>query len=233
MGTGRLEKKIILFIVEGTSDRDALSLIISRLINKEEIEFQVIHGDITADKFSSQQNIVNRIDKEVKKFLERTNGIKKEDILKIVHLIDIDGAYIMDEDCFVEDKSIKKGFIYTENTIKANKKEKILNRNQKKSSIISRLVTLPTVGGIEYSAYYFSCNLDHVLHNERNLSEDLKSEYAFDFVDEFDGRESEFIKFLKESDFTVPGDYMDTWKFIKDDLNSLGKYCNFHLFFSE
>jgi hypothetical protein len=225
-------KKIILFIVEGTSDRDSLSLILSRLINEEAIEFQVFYGDITADRYSTQQNIITRIDNEVKKFIKRLNGIKRDDICKIVHLIDIDGAYIKNEECFIEDPSIERGFAYTDKTISGNSINNILNRNEKKSSIMNKISSLSVVGGTSYSAYYFSCNLDHVLHDERNLGGDLKSDCAFDFAERFDGKEDDFIKFLHESDFAAPGDHKATWTFIKEGYNSLDKYCNFHLFFN-
>lgn len=232
MSSKNKTKKIILFIVEGTSDRDALSLILSRLINKEEVEFQVFHGDITADRYSTQQNIVNRINNEVKKFIKRLNGIEREDISKIIHLIDIDGAYIKNQEAFIENKSIESGFIYNDTTIEGNSKNNILNRNEKKSSIMDRISSLPEVGGTSYRAYYFSCNLDHVLHNERNLDKDLKSDYAFDFVELFDGNEEDFIKFLNKDEIAAPGDHKATWSFIKEGNNSLSRYCNFHLYFN-
>ena len=47
----------------------------------------------------------------------------------------------------------------------------------------------------------------------------------------YDGREKNFISFLRDNDFAIPGDYNETWKFIKKDCNSLNRYCNFHLYF--
>ena len=35
---------------------------------------------------------------------------------------------------------------------------------------------------------------------------------------------------MRSKDFVVEGDYKDTWLFIKEDLNSLNRYCNFNLY---
>ena len=79
--------------------------------------------------------------------------------------------------------------------------------------------------------YYFSCNLEHVLHNEVNLSDELKMEYAERFSDSYYKIESAFIDFIRDEQFAVTGDYKETWEFIKLNGNSLKRYSNFHLFF--
>ena len=45
----------------------------------------------------------------------------------------------------------------------------------KKVSILDKLCSTPSIGRIKYFMYYFSCNLEHVLHNEQNLDDKLKS----------------------------------------------------------
>ncbi|GAB1477354.1 hypothetical protein MASR2M70_21920 [Bacillota bacterium] len=44
-------KKIILFIVEGPTDEDALSSILKKIFEGEgkDIRFHVVHGDMTSD----------------------------------------------------------------------------------------------------------------------------------------------------------------------------------------
>jgi len=79
--------------------------------------------------------------------------------------------------------------------------------------------------------YYFSCNLEHVLHDEQNLDDNLKSRYSYDFEDKYYGRELEFKSFIQDSIFSVKGDYNETWNFIKSDNNSLNRFSNFGLFF--
>ena len=67
------KRKVMLFLVEGKSEREALEILISNIIKNELVVFQVMEGDITSDKNSTPQNI------------------------NIIHLMDIDGAYIKDE----------------------------------------------------------------------------------------------------------------------------------------
>lgn len=41
-----MTKKIILLLVEGPTDEDALALVFSNLVNDHDIEFEVLHTDI-------------------------------------------------------------------------------------------------------------------------------------------------------------------------------------------
>ena len=222
-------KKIILFIVEGITDETSLSLILSKLIDNINVQFHVINHDITSDFGSNCQNIIRKIDNEVKKYLSQNNGLKKTDIKEIIHLVDTDGAFIK-SDYVVEDMTHKKTF-YTPNAIVTNKRELIIERNERKSQILNKLYQTNHIGRINYRVYFFSCNLEHVLHNNQNTTCDKKSLYSYQFVDKYINKEKEFVTFIKSKDFAITGDYKDTWQFIKQDCHSLGRYCNFHLYF--
>lgn len=222
-------KKIILFIVEGISDEMSLSLILSKLVQDNNVQFHVINQDITADFNSNCQNIIRKIDSQVKKFLDQNNGLKKTDIKQIIHLVDTDGAFIK-EDCIVQDSKQEKTF-YTSNSIITNKRDLIVKRNERKSSILNKLYQTSHIGRIEYNIYFFSCNLEHVLHNSQNTACGKKRAYSYDFVDKYVGEEKSFVDFLSNNNFTTKGDYKETWMFIKEDYNSLNRYCNFHLYF--
>ena len=116
-------KKIILFIVEGITDETSLSLILSKLVSDSSVQFHVINQDITADFNSNCQNIIRKIDNEVKKFISQNNGLKKTDIKEIIHLVDTDGAFIR-PDFVVEDANHEKTF-YTPTSIVTNKRDLI------------------------------------------------------------------------------------------------------------
>lgn len=223
-------KKIILFIVEGITDEMSLSLILSKLVQDSSVQFHVINQDITADFNSNCQNIIRKIDSQVKKFLAQNNGLKKTDIKEIIHLVDTDGAFIK-EDFVKEDMNQEKTF-YTHNSIVTNKRDLIVERNERKSGILNKLYQTSHIGRIGYKVYFFSCNLEHVLHNCQNTACEKKRAYSYDFVDKYVGRENGFVDFLSQNDFTTPGDYKETWQFIKEDCNSLNRYCNFHLYFA-
>lgn len=84
-------KKVILVIVEGPTDEDALSSVLKQIFSSAEVHFHVIYGDITTEDAITANNaksyVAKRIAAEMKKY-----AYKESDILQIVHLIDTDGA---------------------------------------------------------------------------------------------------------------------------------------------
>lgn len=226
------KRKVMLFLVEGKSEREALEILISNIIKNDLVVFQVMEGDITSDINSTPQNIKKLINQKIEEYRVESK-VKKSDILSVIHLMDIDGAYINNEEFMIENNEIEKGFKYYPDGIHAQNKQKIKNRNSRKSSVMNLLSITNQISTINYRAYYFCCNLDHVLYDEANLESRLKVDYAYDFQDEYFDNEIGFINFMLKSDFAVNGDYKDTWNFLKEELNSLGRYSNFHLFFSD
>lgn len=222
-------KKVILFIVEGITDKNSLSLILSRLISSNHIAFHVVGGDTTTNNYTTIMNCITKINDELNKFLKE-NKFRKSDILKIVHLIDTDGVYINEKQVIEENVS---SIIYNTDSMLTRNSDLTVDRNNKKASILNKLNSTSTVSNIEYRMYYFSCNLEHVLHNQQNLDDNLKDEYADDFVDKYDGKESEFKDFMMHSGFSVSGNYKETWNFIKQGNNSLNRYCNLGVFFND
>ena len=221
-------KKVILFLVEGASDLTSLEFI-DNINTDETIKFQITSGDITSKLNITPQNCREEINKILLSFLERSK-LRKTDIIKIIHILDIDGVYIPEIN-IIEDKNIKK-FLYTINGIVAPSKENVQKRNESKKQIVEKLLVTSKINSIPYEMYYMSCNLEHVLHDKlEDISEDEKKELANKFADRFYEKEIEFIDFINNKDFKVLGDYKTTWDFIKKDLNSVNRYSNFWLFF--
>ena len=46
-------KKVILFIVEGVTDKNSLGLILSKIINTGSVLFHIVGQDITSDRFTT------------------------------------------------------------------------------------------------------------------------------------------------------------------------------------
>lgn len=113
-----MDKKIILLLVEGPTDEDTLALIYSRIVKEHDIRFDVLHTDITADENMTVKYIKNRIKKEIDSYLKKNPFIKKSDILKVVQIIDTDGAFIPSESV-KQSKTGKTG--YHETYIEAKK----------------------------------------------------------------------------------------------------------------
>lgn len=222
-------KKVISFIVEGITDKTSLGGIMDKLVDNEKVRFYISDGDITSDKFTNTRNAVEKVNEHVKRFLNNYSFMKS-DLLQIIHLVDTDGAYISNDSIHVDDV---EHFIYSTESITAKSIELVIKRNNRKKQVMDRLASCPKISKIPYRIYYFSCNLEHVLHNEINLDDNLKFEYAEKFSDSFYKREREFIDFIKDEEFAVKGNFKETWDFIKIDNNSLNRYTNFHLYFGQ
>lgn len=222
-------KKIILFVVEGITEKIALGLALSSLLTSRDVQFQITDGDLTTKNTVSQSTIKKALGKVVKDFIRPV--YEPIDILEVVHLVDIDGA-------FIDDSAVKQhypasdcGTLYTENFIYTNNVASICARNAKKRAILNLLVsTSTTFENIPYRVYFFSCNLDHVLHADGNLSRADKVVKAEEFRARYAANLDGFIEFIKNPDFAVSGDYLVTWSYIKQNNNSLKRHSNFHVF---
>lgn len=78
-----------------------------------------------------------------------------------------------------------------------------------------------------------SCNLDHVLYDKRNSTDDEKERNAYSFAKRYKGDREGFVEFICNSDFSVGGDFKESWKHIETGLNSLERYTNLCLCISE
>ena len=156
-------KKIVLFIVEGITDEISLALVLSKIMEKDKIvRFKIINGDITAKNGVSSNNILGKITDHIKEFVAKDIYVKT-DIFKVIHLVDTDGAYISDDIILQKDTD---SIEYNTQNIYAKNVHDIQNRNKQKSQILSKLATTNTVyTNLPYAIYFFSSNLEHVLHD--------------------------------------------------------------------
>lgn len=221
-------KKVILFIAEGPTDEDTLSPILKKIFQNEEVRFHIVHGDMTSNWSVSVNSVVKTVYQHIETERKRY-GFQKNDILKVIHLVDTDGVFIPESRVLLNQG---KDIQYYEDRIETPFPKRVLDRNQRKSQILNRLSETGKVGTIPYRVYYFSRNLEHVFHNRTgNLTDAEKVNFADDFVDRYLSDPEGFLSFLSDSDFTVSGNYNDTWDFIAQGVNSLHRHSNFHLLF--
>lgn len=105
--------KVVLFIVEGATDKRALASIFRKIYRNRTVRFEFTHGDITSDETISIKNVEDEIYKYVKSYID-ISKIKKSDIWQIVQIFDMDGAYA-DDSRIVEGET--REFFYTEKEI--------------------------------------------------------------------------------------------------------------------
>jgi len=229
-------KKIILFIVEGITDQTCLGFVLSKILNSNEVRFALTYGDITSRKGISSNNVPAKVGNIVKEFSGKI--FKSSDFIEIVQLVDMDGVYIFDNQVVERTSEIPSDpdnpqkLYYGDNQIFVDNIEEIQQRNHQKSAVLNRLISLKNVWKtIPYSVYFFSCNLDHVLYEQRNLIEKDKYAYAEQFDRSYGDSPQRFLEFLYTPEISVRGNYDETWTFIKANSNSLKRYTNFQLFF--
>ena len=222
------EKKVVAFIVEGPSDEAALGTIMKEYFSSNEVQFVVVHGDITLKDYVSEDDIV-------KKIHEQIEGVRikyrysRDDFIKIIHITDTDGVYIPGTD--VKEADVEETQYYVDH-IDAKNVSTIVERNKRKRDILYKLRTRKKINGIPYRIYFNSCNLEHVLHGElKNYSDEEKQILSDDFAEQYDGKVDEFIKFISAPIVAVQGTYQKTWDYIERDKNSLNRHTNMHLVF--
>lgn len=219
-------KKIILFIVEGINDKTSLALCMNEILDKTSVHFEMTEGDITTKRGINCKNITAGLGNLVKDFSGRV--FRAKDFYEVVHLIDTDGAFVPDE-CVLSGDN--KKVLYTEENIITTDVENIIRRNKQKTEVLNKMLSIHKVwGSIPYSMFYFSCNMDHVLHGDANLSNKDKNELASDFEEKFYGKTQKFIQYMKGEKFSIGKDYNDSWEFIMDYKNSLKRYSNFCIY---
>jgi hypothetical protein len=225
-----MTRKTVIFIVEGNTDKTALENIFRKIYRHKNINVEVTHGDITSDTDIEDKDLEEVIFSLVKKYMNE-NKLRKSDIWQIVQIFDTDGTYVP-ESAIVHGNT--KEFFYTESTISCKNRQKIIDRNKMKSRRMEYLLQEDNINDIPYKCYFMSSNLDHALYDEQNLTDDEKREYADQFYDLFAKKPEVFIEFLNRYVVNgVPNSYLASWRYIKEDLNSLNRHTNLHIYFKD
>jgi len=234
------KKRIVLFLVEGRSEINALSdsladlyddgnttVIFARLFDKGE----ECGGDITAKYGVDSSNIERMLNKLFITPAIQKNKIRSTDVKEIIQIIDMDGAYI-DNDLIVESLIGGGHYLYNETELQVSNKEMAIERNERKRDNIDWLVGTTQIrldegNEVNYSIYFFSSNLDHYLYGEANLSANEKIKRATEFSNACFDDEEKFIDEIcnRPSDLRTKS-YKKSWSFIKKDNNSLKSYSN-------
>lgn len=224
-------KKIVLVIVEGPSDDSALGVILNRLFDKNKVHIEIMYGDITTDMNIDPIDIAKALGEVVKRYADSMH-FKQLHFQQVIHLIDMDGAYIPD-DRVVENPDAEKP-VYSLTNIQTAKRDLLLLRNKHKQSKIERICGMQKVwGSIPYRAYYMSSNLDHVLYGKLNSSDEDKENDAYAFAKKYKDDIDGFLKFISDSDFSRMEGYKESWAFIKKGCHSLERYTNLGICFAD
>ena len=125
------EKKVIAVIVEGPSDENAIGGILKEFFSSEEVQFAVVHGDITSNEFTTVDNVIRKID-GLLDGIKSKYGYHWDDFIKVIHIADTDGVFA--KDCVVE--ADVEEIQYYEDHMEGAVVEAIERRNKHKSEIL-------------------------------------------------------------------------------------------------
>lgn len=251
----RPKKKYVLFLVEGYTDTEVLAEPISAIYEEVsdpnelvEVKFCTLKqndqsgGDITSSNGVTPENIEGLIGKLfIDPFLEKNQFIYPKEISEVIQIVDLDGAFVSPEKVVSKSRlDSADGVIYSEEYTAASDISMIQERNARKSQNLQRLIGMneivirPKNGRntktVKYSVYYFSCNMDHVIHNRLNLSAREKVQLADDFSVACSYASDTFRNAICGENVSCKGmNYLESWDFIMKGDESLKRHTNLNL----
>ena len=231
-------KKFVLFIVEGRNDERELQAVLrtpyfAGFMEQYVPQFKPLGRDITLDApgRASIRNVVSSVVRSWK------NGdtapfqpIKNAYIKEIIHIVDLDGVFIPNTAVVASDVA---GFIYEEEIIRAPKADQVIQRNAIKRSNLKVLIETKQIENLPYRIFYASCNMDHVLSNNRNASQKFKDRFSFDFGNLCKSDPSTIFNSILSETIGTTLSYDESWKSIMEGTASLKRSTNLNLLLSE
>ena len=186
-------------------------------------------GDAT---FSVRSNVRDTVRQFVLDRIESRHAYDWGDIDRIVHIVDLDGAFVPD-DCIRQGTG--RGFVYGEDFIAARKPESVAARNREKAASLRDLVECRELTykrrRVPYGVYFLSCNLEHALYGlTRDCTNREKRLLSTAFDRKIGQRPQAFARLLRSDAVRVPGDDLDaTWDYVQQGTRSLERGSNLFL----
>ena len=251
----RPKRKYVLFLVEGYTDTEVLAESITSIYEEVlspeemvEVKFCTLKqndqsgGDITSSNGVTPENIEGLIGKLfIDPFLEKNPFIYPKEISEVIQIVDLDGAFISEE-LVVQQSTVlsDERIIYTEECIETVDVSAIQERNARKSVNLKKLVGMDEIvirpkngrntKTVKYSIYYFSCNMDHVIHKKLNLSAQEKVQLADDFSVACSYSLDTFKSAICEDEAACKNmTYHESWDYIMEGAESLKRHTNLNL----
>lgn len=236
-------KNIVLFIVEGRNDQFEIEAILSTpffadfMANYKPM-FLITNGDIlmkAPGKMPIRKVVGNAVQAWKRGDVDAPGrspfeSIKNTDIKEIVHIVDLDGTFVPNSSV-VSDAVL--GFVYEDEIIRAPKAEQVVQRNAIKRNNLKTLIETRQIDNLPYRIFFASCNMDHVLSNNRNASQKFKNRFSYDFGNLCGADPSIIFNSVLSSSVATNLSYEESWKSIMEGTSSLKRSTNINLFLRE
>ncbi len=241
MGRGR---GVILFLVEGPSDETALvqpftSLYGSDARRTSKVKSEAFYCDVTTvhlfrgnASFKIERRIQDTIRGFILQRIESRHAYTWNDLVQIIHIVDLDGAFIPDERVL---QGSCAGIRYGEDCILTPNVASVLRRNHEKSACLKELIACSALTyrrkPVPYGVYFVSRNLEHALYGlGRDCTDKEKEQLSMAFSEQCRRRPELFARLLQSKEVKVPGDNLrSTWTYAEEGLHSLERGSNLHL----
>jgi hypothetical protein len=222
--------QVVFVLVEGVTDEIVLGVLNKLLVNRR-VYIHIARCDITSDRLTTPSNILKRIGESIRKFAE-PNGLLPKNFQEVIHIIDTDGAYVSND--FVIQENANTQPFYEDSCIRTCRADMLIDRNCKKAAVLDRLIKTPMVYlRVPYSAYYFSCNLEHYFHNNANVPNEQKMALAEELDKRYVKDSTLFLRDVSQVGISASGSYEESWTYIQQGINSLSRFTNVNLLFSD
>lgn len=192
-------------------------------------------GDITTSSFVTPENIVIKIENRFIKPATKAEGLYPKRIARIIHIVDMDGAYIPDERVvpFSPERATSEKPYYDgeRGVIETRDVVALKDRNARKRKNIDYLLSLTADGikigtrTIPYEIYFFSSNLDHFINHDANL-ESGKKYYARRFLEKYGFDTEKFCAYFFNDPSSIGKlGYEESWDRIRSE-DSVRRFTN-------
>lgn len=251
----------ICFCVEGMTEIEALRFSFADLFDNMFGEKVDVHfrepvaqgkkkGDLTSLYDVTPENIEKNIYKYYFKSQDKNSDISWDDFTYIIHVVDIDGAYIKDEIRLFDENELQiadklgtresqKNILYYDDHIAVrNSIQNIEKRNEQKRRNLEYLrghdeISIsPKKPSKKYRIFYFASNLDHFLFGKANISRQEKIAEARDFAHFIDDADL-LTEFFRTNPNCNETDYCRSWDILRKKNNSLRALSNINILIEE
>ena len=222
--------KLVLFITEGKSEENALYSLMKSFFRPNPVIFHIYHGDMLIKRY--RKGPLSEIESIVRFECERY-GLSQSDILRVIHIADTDGLFIPDTAVRMDYRA--RHADYRENAIYTCNPESIKERNKRRRGNVMILIQSQRLsGGIPYSIFYLSRNIEHALYGiDRHVNDSRKTDLAYDFADRFGSDWKSFMNYIETEGITIGNTYEDSWKLIQNNTESLKRHTNLLYVFND
>lgn len=242
------ERRVVLFLVEGSSEEASLVAPFRRWFASRggagggsmlDARSETFYCDVTTVRmfpgdatFSVRSNVRDTVRQFVLDRIDSRHAYEWADIERIVHIVDLDGAFAP-ESCIRQGSG--RGFVYGEDYIAARKPESVIARNREKAASLRDLVECRELTykrrRVPYGVYFLSRNLEHALYGlSRDCTNREKRLLSTAFDRKIGQQPQAFARLLQSDAVRVPGDDLDaTWDYVQQGTRSLERGSNLFL----